>query len=390
MRRTLLIVFLLAIMAAGGLYIGPHIAANKGYVLIAWQSYTIEMTAISAALIVLAVWIGLWFLKKLLKSALGLVSGSRNWLSGRSQRRLQQAFRSGLIALNEGNLEQARTQLKKATGADFSGLNYLALAQVERQLGHEDKAIEAWQNARNNNASVVAASIQLSRHYLSHQQPDEALLILAQLNNTHQVNPQVIEQYAQALVAKKQWVTLSKKLNDWKKHLSKDQLQRWQEHAAQGTYAEIASKEGAYQLKAMWEQQPRKARADVANQVAYVKQLLSQSMYQDAEAALVSFQKKVLINELFPLFKTLRLPNPTASIKLIESWLKKDPDNPELLSTLGYLAYQAGDFELAEKVLRKAMSLRNDKHDVLLLAKVKENQHDSKGALALYKQCTFD
>lgn len=389
MTKTLLIILLFALTSAGGLYLGPHIAANKGYVLIAWQEYTVEMTAISASFIVLGIWFGLWLAKKILKVSFRVLTGSTNWFSGMTNRRLQNAFRSGLLALNEGDLALAKTKLKKATGANFSGLNYLALAQVEQQLGNEDGAIEAWQYARNNEESEVAASVQLAQHYLGKNVPDEAILVLTQLSTANQNNPQVIEQYAQALVQKKQWSTLSAKLKDWKKHLSKASLLKWQEYEAHGAYAEVASKEGAYQLKEMWDKQPRKTRLDPAHQAAYVKQLIAQSMHQDAEEALIKFQKKSAVTNLLPLFKALRLPNPTASLKLVESWLKKDSENPELLSILGSLAYQARDFELAEKVLLKAMSLRESRDDTLLLAKVKENQHDNKGALQLYKQCTF-
>lgn len=390
MIKTLLIILLFALTSAGGLYLGPHIAANKGYVLIAWENYTIEMTAISAAFMVIGVWVSLWIAKKLIKLIVRTLMGSTHWFSGMTHRRLQNAFRSGLLALNEGDLALAQAKLKKAKGANFSGLNYLALAQVEHQLGNEDKAIEAWQHARSNEESAVAASVQLARHYLAQNNADDAILVLTQLSTANQRNPQVIEQYAQALAQKKQWSTLSSKLNkEWKKHLSKSALEKWKEHEAHGVYAEVASKEGAYQLKEMWEKQARKVRLDPAHQAAYIKQLIAQSMHQDAETALVSFQKKSAVTNLLPLFKTLRLPNPTASLKLVESWLKKDSENSELLSILGHLAYQARDFELAEKVLLKAMSLRDSRDDTLLLAKVKENQHDSKGALQLYKQCTF-
>ena len=46
MIRASLLVLLLVALIVGGLYIGPLIQANKGYVLISWDQYTIEMTAI--------------------------------------------------------------------------------------------------------------------------------------------------------------------------------------------------------------------------------------------------------------------------------------------------------------------------------------------------------
>lgn len=237
--------------------------------------------------------------------------------------------------------------------------------------------------------SRIAATVHLCQHYLTRKDNDKAILLLSNLSDVEQKNPSIITQYAEALIQRKSWAMLSDKLKGWKKHLTKEQWQMWQAKAAQGTYSEIASKEGAYQLKNIWQKQPRKIRHDPANQAAYIKQLLEQAMYQDAEEALVEFQKKTVVPELLPLFRELRLPNPTAAIKLLETWLKKDKENAEMLSILGHLACQARDFGLAEQVLQKALSLHHNKSDILLLAKVKENQQDNVGALQLYKQCTL-
>lgn len=389
MTRTILIIILMAVMSAGGLFIGPHIAANKGYVLISVGSYVLEMTVISFVMLTLGSLVIIWFLKKVIKVLLGTFSGSRNWLAGFSSRRVEQAFRAGLLALDEGDLALAKTKLNKAKGGDFAGLELLALARIESQLGNTEQALEMWQLAHQKEESRIAATVHLCEHYLAHNDGDKAILILSNLNEDELKNSSIISQYAHALMLRKNWSTLSEKLKGWKKHLSKEQWQNWQVRAAQGTYAEIASKEGAYQLKTIWQQQPRKIRLDPANQAAYIKQLLDQAMYHDAEEALVDFQKKNVVPELLPLFKELRLPNPTAAIKKLESWLKKDTENAEMLSILGNLAYQARDFGLAEQTLQKAISLRNDKSDILLLAKVKESQQDNIGALQLYKQCTF-
>jgi HemY protein len=89
---------------------------------------------------------------------------------------------------------------------------------------------------------------------------------------------------------------------------------------------------------------------------------------------------------LLPLYKELKLSQPTTSLKQLEQWLKADDMNVELLSTLGAVAYNAKDFSLAEKALSKAIKLANRQQDILLLAKIKESQQDNQQALELYKQ----
>jgi HemY protein len=87
-----------------------------------------------------------------------------------------------------------------------------------------------------------------------------------------------------------------------------------------------------------------------------------------------------------PLFKQIKLPNPAGAIKKLESWLKKDDLNVELLSTLGHIAFNANDKLLAEKALAKAIKLGNRQEDLILMSSIKESQDDQKQALMLYKQ----
>jgi HemY protein len=109
-------------------------------------------------------------------------------------------------------------------------------------------------------------------------------------------------------------------------------------------------------------------------------------MNTDAELALVEYQNSAPHPLLIPLFKLIKLPNPAASIKKLEAWLKQDSLNVELLSALGHIAFNANDKQLAEKALAKAIKLGNRREDLVLMASIKESQDDQKQALQLYKQ----
>ena len=109
-------------------------------------------------------------------------------------------------------------------------------------------------------------------------------------------------------------------------------------------------------------------------------------MHQEAEKALVTAQKSGPHDTLLPLFKSLQLPKPIASIKLIEKWIKKDMQNAVLYSTLAHVAFHSGDEILAEKALQQALELDRRQEDILLLAEIKAQQANSDEALALYKQ----
>lgn len=316
------------------------------------------------------------------------MSGSWQWLSYFGSNRRKKAWQAGMLALEMQDYDAAKQQLIKAQGGDFNGLELLALAKTEYALQDYDNALRHWEQASNIKSVRVAAVCKRAEHYLNCGAVQEVLPLLDSLPDSEQQTPALIQLHAQALMQLGHWQLLQEKLAGWKKSLSKQQWQALQQQSAQGIYTEIANKNGAFELKQVWEKQPRKIRKDPIHQAAYINQLLEQNVYQEAEQALVAFQKKQPEPILLPLFKALRLPNPTASLKLVESWLKHDPQSPELLSILGHLASQGKDFNLAEQTLQKALAVRSNKDDLLLLAQVKEHQSDNNGALQLYKQCT--
>lgn len=379
------LLLLLAIVLAG-LVLGPLLVGQKGYVLIALNQWTIEMSLISLGLIVLGAILAFLLLEWLVKRVLTLVTGSRDWLGGFSERRRQKAFTRGLVALEEANYQEAEKQLSKVDSAAFSGLDLLASAQAAAKRKQWDKARDLWLKASEYPASELAAKLHLVKLEIQHQQADKALSLLEGLSEKHQQHPRVAQLWAKALAQQGRWQELQDKLRGWKKTLGLEKYDFWMRQAAQGVFAEIASKEGANQLKTNWQGLPRSKRQDPAHQAAYAEQLMMQGMASDAEQVLVEGQKQGPHPLLLPLMKQLKSPNPVAAIRLLEGWLKKDENNAELLSALGHLSQQAGDLVLAEKALTKAITLRHDQDDLLALAAIKEAKQDNQQALALYKQ----
>ena len=386
MMRIALGIFTAAILLAGGMWFGPWISANKGYVLIALGNTVIELTLIALILALVLSGLGLWIALRGLRLVYTVVSRSRGWLVRRQRHKIDQAFKQGMLALAIGDTDRAKIQLTEAEGGDFSGINLIALGGIAAHAGQLDAAVDYYHRALGIPESKVVASIKLSEHYCAQRDVHSALQVLSDLDEQASQQAVVIIAKAKALAQQGNWATLADKLEEWKKHLLKDVYLHWRETAAHGVYAEIASKQGANQLKAMWQSQSRKIRLNVANQAAYVRQLLAQGMYQDAETALVQFQKKSPVPELLPLFREIKLPNPAAALKLLEGWLQIEADNTAVLSVLGSVAAGCGENSLAEQVLRKALAIRHDRDDMLLLAKVKENQQQPQAALTLYKQ----
>ncbi|MFT4994311.1 MAG: HemY protein [Paraglaciecola sp.] len=378
----ILVTFLMLVIA---LVASAMIFDDRGYVFVEFSGWVMEMNVFSMAIMFIVFFISLLLLSWAVKKTLLLASGSKNWLGTWGARKKQKAFHRGLFALAEQNYLEARKQLSIIEHDDFDGLNLLAAAQAELALNAPEKARENWRLASTYDKAALAAHQFLIADLLQQHNPGEALKLIEQLETQQQEQPHVLKLWAQALGQAGKWQELKDRLKGWKKPLGEDYA-FFMQQASKGSFAEIASKQGAAQLKENWLSLPRATRKDPAQQAAYVQQLIDQGMHSDAELALVEYQKSDPQPLLMPLFKQIKLPNPSASIKKLETWLKQDTMNVELLSTLGHLAFHANDPVLAEKALAKAIKLGNRQQDLLLMAQLKESQQQEHQALALYKQ----
>jgi HemY protein len=383
--RHLIRIFLVLVILLIGVVIAAMIFDDSGYVMVEFNSWVVEMNVWSLSLSLIAIFVGLMLINLLVKTSLAAASGSKNWLGNWGDRKKKKAFTAGLIALAETNYLLARENFNKIENEDFDGINLLAAAEVELQLGQPEQAKRYWRLAATYEKSSLAANLCLIRDALLQHQSDDAITLIQSLNEKQQAQTPVLKLWAQALGQAGKWQELMGKLTGWKKALGQDYALLMQQ-ASKGHFAEIASKEGAEQLKQNWTSLPRNTRKDPAQQAAYIQQLIDQGMHGDAELALVEYQKSAPHPLLIPLFKLIKLPNPTSAIKTLETWLKQDGLNVELLSALGHIAFNANDKLLAEKALAKAIKLGHRREDLVLMASIKESQGDQQQALQFYKQ----
>ena len=385
MMSQLIRIFIVLLILLITVVIAAMFFDDSGYVMVEFNSWVVEMNVWSLSLSLIAIFVGLMFINLFVKTSLAAASGSRNWLGNWGSRKKQKAFTAGLIAMAETNYLIAREHFNKIKSEDFDGINLLAAAEAEIQLGQPEQAKRYWRMAVTYEKSNLAANLCLIRDALQRHQADEAIALIQSLSEKQQAQTPVVQLWAQALGQLGNWQTLKDKLKGWKKALGNDYAPLMQQ-ASKGNFAEIASKEGASQLKQNWQSLPRATRKDPAQQAAYIQQLIAQGMHADAEYALVEYQPYAPHPLLMPLFKQIKLPNPAGAIKKLEHWLKNDDLNVALLSALGHIAFNAKDNLLAEKALAKAIKLGHQQEDLVLMASIKESQDDQKQALQLYKQ----
>jgi HemY protein len=329
--RQLIRIFLVLVILLITVVIAAMIFDDSGYVFVEFNGWVVEMNVWSLSLSLIGIFVCLMFINLIVKTSIAAASGSKNWVGNWGSRKKQKAFTSGLIALAETNYLIARENFLKIENEDFDGINLLAAAEAEIQLGQPEQAKSYWRMATTYEKSALAANLCLIRDALQHHQPDEAIALIQSLSEKQQGQTPVLKLWAQALGQAGKWQELKDKLKGWKKALG-NEYEPLMQQASKGNFAEIASKEGAGQLKQNWQSLPRATRKDPAQQAAYIQQLIDQGMHADAELALVEYQASSPHPLLVPLFKQIKLPNPAGAIKKLEMWLKKDDLNIELLS----------------------------------------------------------
>lgn len=385
MRWLLIALGALAVLVAA-LVIAPMLIGEKGYVLIAIGDTAIEMTVISLVISIVVALVGWWILKKLFLWVMSLFKGSHRWFGSLGERRRRKAFYRGLQALVEGELSEAKKAFKQTTEGDFDGVNYLAAAQVARALDEKERVRYLLEQAEDYPRSRIAALIVQSRLDMEEGNYQNALNRLNSVEEKDAEHRQIVKLKAECLARQGHWQELQNNLGNWKKLLDRDDFVRWSQRIAKGKFAEIASKQGANALKQHWETLPRKLRHDTAYQAAYIQQLIDQGMHSDAQQCLLDWQKREVEPLFIPLMKQLNLANPAPLIKALEGWIKRDDKNAALYSTLGHVAFHAGDDVLAEKALLKSVKLSEDKTDLMLLSELSERRQDNAQALMFYKQ----
>jgi len=383
--KRLIYGILLVVAVLAAMLIAPQVIGDKGYVLISMGQWHIEMSVVSLCITVFVALIILWVLWRFIGATLGLFKGSKQWFGGLSRRKRQRRLYQGIQAMVEGDFAAAKKYLQDTTDGDFDGVNYLAAAQVAQALNEPERVRYLLEQAAEYDNAKTAAHLASARLEIEQGKPQAALDKLNELDEKKRQHPQVIRLRARAMAELGHWQELENALPEWRKQL-KDDYVVWAQKVAKGKFAEIASKQGANALRQHWDNMPRKLRHDDAYRAAYVQQLLEQGMHHDAEACLVEWQKKGPNPILLPYMAELSIPNPAAAIRLLEDWIKKDDSNPQLFSVLGHLAMNAGDDILAEKVLLKAVKLRENPRDFEALATISEHRHDDSGALAMYKR----
>jgi HemY protein len=365
---------------------------EKGYILIAMGETIIELTILSALIILTLFSISAFILYKLLRGTLNISFKAWSTVAFASRRRGIANFNKGLAAymledyqgaeqLFAKSAEPAKRQksaylLAAAASAkqklDENTNHYLALLEKETDkttvadLGNVIVKVKLLMNQDSNNAYEKARKLIDENHkQIGH---DARLLAL-------EIDLCLIEKRFETAV---DYLTIARK----EKSITDEIIKKWEDNAYYGAFSHISSEQGQSGLVAYWKSLGRKVKQREPVLFAYCQVLAE----QDISEPLINLITPMLKNQpnirFLKHLRSLPIKQNEPLIALVQKHLHNNSQSSQWLSCLGHLAVVSEQWTMAEKAFGSLIKLEGqqyDKQDLQAFAKAltEEGQHQA-------------
>ena len=387
MIRTLLLFLLLG----GAMVMGPLVAGNKGYVLIALGEYTIEMSVVSAALFGVLLYVLLLLVENLLGRLFSLHSRTRMWLHHRRRRQGQQQTLAGALALAEGRFEQAEALMLKGAGeSEQPLLNYISAAEAAEAQGESERRDRYLQQAEEEHPNArLALGLIRARSQLRRNELIAAEQTLLTLQADYPQHRTVLTLLKECLLSRSQWSSLLSLLPQLQKLklITAAEFSALQKQIYPALFAEKGNTLGKEGVLALWRELPKSLRHEPELLDALIQQLITMGAEADAEELLLESLRKHFQPALLPLAAKLQHPGTTLT-QLVEKLQSQLPET-ERAATMGFIYLQQKAYAQAQLALEQALQQQPTNRAVLLgLAKTMEQQRLFEKAVYYYQRAT--
>jgi HemY protein len=322
----------------------------------------------------------------LVRKALSVGSFTRLYFFSKSERKAREDLSQGLTAFLLQ--DWARAEQLIAGAGEHSGLSdprYLLAAAAANEVGENERVQAHLSQVEANNKEVVLfkANLLLAQ--------DELELALGLVQPLYDKKPK-----DEALLGL--YVRLLERLGQWDKLLALlSQIEKSQMYA-QPLYTRFSSKVVTCALRdtivsktidaveLQWKKLPKKLkkRNDILG--SYIGILAVNGKSELAEDLLLKALKKEPVADFISVFRQVTFAQPMALNQYLQSGLKNDQHNTDLLYALGHLAARSKDYELASKALSKAVKHEPTKADLLVLGDAYGKIGEPSKAIEIYQQ----
>ncbi len=379
MKKILNIVFILSLALATA-FVTPWLMKHPGIISIEFAGYEIELKVLTAAFLILALIIALWLVVFIIRLP---QKTKRKFTSNRSRK----SFAKGLLALSEGKWKLAEKLLvRSAKNSPTPELSYMAAARAAVAQNNIKGAFEYLNEAEINTDNPLTVDLTRCELWIKTGDNEKAINLLKRILQSYPNNPRALHLMTQASQNAGQWQQLRDVLPKVQKLavLPEDKAIQLTHHSIS---QQLNFAQNQEQLQATWDSLSKQQKQDLSYIHAYAENGLKLGMYDEVALMSEKLLSKNLSTPLLKVWGQLNLSNEN-KIKVAEKWLKKSPENAELLKILGKLCLDYKLWGKAQSYLQKSLELNPEPETYKLMAQYFEAVGETDNALQAYKQAT--
>ncbi len=385
MKRILGIALILLV----GVAVALGLRYDRGYVLIGYGHWTVEMTLAVFGLLFMAAFALLYFLLRLWH---GVRVSPRLMAKHRErsrEKKAERALEQGLVAEVEGDFRRAERALaSRAEDSATPVVFYLAAAWAAQEQGALDRRDDYLRRAlaRVPKAAVAIALVQ-ARLQMAAGQGEAALATLRHLRDKAPKNTQVLRLLAELLQQLEDWEALVRLLPELRRRkvLDEEALEQLEQRVFSVLIERYAERGDLDRLHRVWAQMPRELRYQEAVLGRYASALIEGGEGMVVAALLGDALERAWSARLVYLYGLVNGPDVKQRLKRAEGWRKAHEHDPVLHLTLGRLCMALQLWGKARGYLQAACERGRLPEAHWLLSQVLEQADEEAAARAVWK-----
>lgn len=359
-----------------GAFAAHFLLQDKGYVLVNFRGYVVEMSVPALLLVLAALYVlvrivvRIWRLPRRLGQAVG----------DRQAARSGDKLTKGLIQMAEGNWAKGERLLSQGVKRNRAPLiNYLMAARAAQLQGADERRDE-WLKLAYEDVPAAEAAVLLTQAELqvAHGQHERSLATLRRINEAHPNHPLGMALLARVYQALGDWDALLDLLPDLpKSNLSEDVLVTM----ASDTLKALTGKPDltSERLTAIWSRLPAPLKKTPRLIGLRARALSRLDQGAIAEREVRAALNRVWDEDLVLAYGRVRSPDPVKQLKRAETWLKSHAEDPALLLTTARLCMANELWGKARSYLESSLAIgpRADAYQLYgrLLARLGEGEN---------------
>lgn len=393
MRRRLIKALLLLLLIVA---LGVLLWQGDGYLLLAYGTYTVEMTLWMSVVCIVVIWLVIWAVKRIFLGGIELARYLRELFLFGSVERAQKRAANGMVNFLTGDWLEGRKKLVRTVSkVEYPLANYIAAARCCFEMGDEDEAFHLLDEARKESDSEVPLALIKARMLLDKGRANEAMAILKPLQIAMPRNAAVLDVLHHVYLAQENWAALRDLFPQLRKAkaLSNQEVEELDVKLAMAALRSTSvdaqkrlQTDRLPQLQIVWKSFIRAVQKNPQVVYAYAQALVENRLDEEAEVILRKSLSQQWHRASVDLYGRLQVVEVYRQLKTLESWQKEHGNDAVLLLALGriYLRHQQRD--LAREFFNRSIIAQKSLDALLEMARLLEQMGDHKRSAEYYEQ----